>query len=244
MSLNDWVTLVARWGVFLLAWPALVDAVRAHKSNGLITRTLVEVFVLFIWSMGWYGVYQALLFTGWAPSTRAFLREHGGWFVWLPFLVVMLRFHVARRWAVGETLEPVGDLLARRPAPAPVAPSGAPVVLVVDDNATDRRVITAALSGEFVVHEADSAMAGLAFLQHVLPDIVLVDLRMPRVGGAELVSSIRSVPGLRDTPLIAHTAHGPAAARAAGCDGHIGKPADTRTLPAVMRAFIVAGPLR
>ena len=80
-------------------------------------------------------------------------------------------------------------------------------VLVVDDEANLRRVLMAILARDgYDVHEADNGEAALAFLREHHIDLVLTDLRMPRVDGMELLREVQRI----DTqlPVIMLTAHG------------------------------------
>ena len=82
-----------------------------------------------------------------------------------------------------------------------------PQVLVVDDEANLRRVLAAQLARDgYEMHTAEDGAAGLAFLKEHHIDLVITDLRMPKMGGMDLLrSALREVPGL---PVIILTAHG------------------------------------
>jgi DNA-binding NarL/FixJ family response regulator len=71
--------------------------------------------------------------------------------------------------------------------------------LIVDDSALARRAVRAVLaeSSEFeVVGEAADAQAGIARARELAPDLVLMDLRMPRLGGLEAIRAIKEqLPG-------------------------------------------------
>ncbi len=79
-------------------------------------------------------------------------------------------------------------------------------VLVVDDEPFMRKTIKAMLRmvGKFLVEEADDGGAALALIPTFKPDIVLCDVRMPRVGGLQFVEQLRGHrdANLRDTPVI------------------------------------------
>jgi len=82
-----------------------------------------------------------------------------------------------------------------------------PQVLVVDDEANLRRVLAAQLARDgYEMHTAEDGAAGLAFLKEHHIDLVITDLRMPKMGGMDLLrSALREDPGL---PVIILTAHG------------------------------------
>ena len=80
-------------------------------------------------------------------------------------------------------------------------------ILVVDDEANLRRVLTAQLTRDgYDVHSAEDGEAGLAFLREHHIDLVITDLRMPKLDGMDLLRA-----ALRDDasrPVVMMTAHG------------------------------------
>jgi CheY-like chemotaxis protein len=79
-------------------------------------------------------------------------------------------------------------------------------ILIVDDEPFMRRTIKAMLRlvGHFLVDEADDGDAALALVPRFKPDLVLCDIRMPRVSGLEFVEQLRShrKANLRQTPVV------------------------------------------
>ena len=80
-------------------------------------------------------------------------------------------------------------------------------LLVVDDEANLRRVLSAQLSRDgYEVHTAEDGEAGLAFLKEHHIDLVITDLRMPKVDGMDLLrAALRDDPS---RPIVMITAHG------------------------------------
>jgi len=80
-------------------------------------------------------------------------------------------------------------------------------ILVVDDEANLRRVLSAQLSRDgYEVHVAEDGEAGLAFLKEHHIDLVITDLRMPKVDGMDLLrAALRDDPS---RPVVMLTAHG------------------------------------
>ena len=80
-------------------------------------------------------------------------------------------------------------------------------ILVVDDEANLRRVLSAQLSRDgYEVHTAEDGEAGLAFLKEHHIDLVITDLRMPKVDGMDLLrAALRDDPS---RPVVMLTAHG------------------------------------
>jgi two-component system, NtrC family, response regulator AtoC len=80
-------------------------------------------------------------------------------------------------------------------------------ILVVDDEANLRRVLSAQLARDgYEVHTAEDGEAALAFLKEHHIDLVITDLRMPRVDGMDLLrAALRDDPS---RPVVMLTAHG------------------------------------
>jgi DNA-binding NtrC family response regulator len=80
-------------------------------------------------------------------------------------------------------------------------------ILVVDDEANLRRVLSAQLARDgYEVHTAEDGEAGLAFLKEHHIDLVITDLRMPKLDGMDLLrAALRDDPS---RPVVMLTAHG------------------------------------
>jgi CheY-like chemotaxis protein len=98
-----------------------------------------------------------------------------------------------------------------------------------------------AAAGYYVI-TAGSAEEALRHLQSVHPDVILMDVQLPVVDGLTLTRQLKTDPTTARIPVIALTAHAmkgdEEAALAAGCDGYISKPLDTRTLAAQVDAIV------
>jgi CheY-like chemotaxis protein len=81
------------------------------------------------------------------------------------------------------------------------------VVLIVDDDPAIRDVLCLYLEREgFLVVTAADGAEGLACVRRHRPDVVLLDLAMPGVDGAEALRAIRTDPDLATTPVVILTA--------------------------------------
>ena len=121
------------------------------------------------------------------------------------------------------------DRPADMPAPMDLAANAVPLVLVVDDSITVRRVTQRLLQREgYRVTLAADGLQALEKLQQERPTVVLSDIEMPRMDGFDLVRNIRSDARLSDLPVIMitsriaekHREH----ARELGVDHYLGKP--------------------
>lgn len=86
---------------------------------------------------------------------------------------------------------------------AAVKANAAPLVLVVDDSLTMRKVLGRALEREgYQVITAKDGMDALQTLQETQPDIILSDIEMPRMDGFEFTRNVRGDSRTANTPLI------------------------------------------
>jgi chemosensory pili system protein ChpA (sensor histidine kinase/response regulator) len=91
---------------------------------------------------------------------------------------------------------------ASEPA-APHAPHSQPIVMVVDDSLTVRRVTQRFLTREgYQVMLAKDGVDALEQLQTVTPDLMLVDIEMPRMDGFDLTRNVRGDSRTRHIPII------------------------------------------
>jgi len=97
-----------------------------------------------------------------------------------------------------------GRVTAERAATlaAPAAPA-APVVMVVDDSLTVRKITSRLLEREgYQVLTAKDGLDALAQMADLLPDVMLVDIEMPRMDGFDLARNLRGDPRTRKVPII------------------------------------------
>jgi two-component system, cell cycle response regulator DivK len=112
-------------------------------------------------------------------------------------------------------------------------------ILIVDDNAANLKLARILLSSAgYTVRTATSAEEALATLRDFAPRLILMDVQMPGVDGLALTRRLKADPSMQFVRIIALTAYAMKGdeerALAAGCDGYISKPIDTRTLPDVV----------
>ncbi len=103
------------------------------------------------------------------------------------------------------------------------------VALVVDDSITVRRVTQRLLerNGMRVVTAKDGVEA-VSILQDLKPDVILLDIEMPRMDGYEVAAHVRNEPRLRDVPIVMVTSRVSEKHRARaielGVNDYLGKP--------------------
>jgi two-component system, chemotaxis family, chemotaxis protein CheY len=101
--------------------------------------------------------------------------------------------------------------------------------LVVDDSSVIRKVARRILEGlQFEISEAEDGAQALAMCRGALPDVVFLDLNMPRMDGMTFLKEMRSLPGGRRPKVVFCTAERDIAhitrALDAGADEYIMKP--------------------
>jgi chemosensory pili system protein ChpA (sensor histidine kinase/response regulator) len=129
------------------------------------------------------------------------------------------------------------------PAGAEAAPARAPLVLVVDDSLTVRRVTQRLLAREgYRVALAKDGLDALEKLAEELPAVVLSDIEMPRMDGFDLVRNMRSDPRLAPLPVVMITSriaqkHRDYAAQL-GVNHYLGKPYSEDELLALVARYV------
>ncbi len=116
-------------------------------------------------------------------------------------------------------------------------------ILVVDDNAANARLVAYLLEVDgHDVRTAADAPEALAAIEGWKPDLVLMDLQLPGMSGLELTQLLKSAPETADIVVVALTAYAMDTDRdqaiAAGCDGFMSKPINTRDFPGQVTAFL------
>jgi chemosensory pili system protein ChpA (sensor histidine kinase/response regulator) len=104
-----------------------------------------------------------------------------------------------------------------------------PLVMVVDDSITMRKVTSRVLERhEYEVSTAKDGVDALEKLHERVPDLMLLDIEMPRMDGYELATQMKADPRLRDVPIIMITSRSGDKHRQRafdiGVDRYLGKP--------------------
>ncbi len=116
-------------------------------------------------------------------------------------------------------------------------------VLIVEDDAAGRELLAIFLQRRgFRVWMAGTAAEALAMITHKRPDLLIVDLVLPRVSGGALIRMVRRIPVTADLPIMIVSAH--ATSRdvrqglAIGADDYLVKPLDLSLVEARILALL------
>jgi CheY-like chemotaxis protein len=112
-------------------------------------------------------------------------------------------------------------------------------VLMAEDSPVNRELLREILESKgCTVDEAWDGEAALESLNRKRPDIVLLDIGMPKLDGYAVIKKVRENPALADLPVLAVTAYAMRGDRErglkAGFDGYLSKPVNPRALFAEM----------
>jgi chemosensory pili system protein ChpA (sensor histidine kinase/response regulator) len=92
---------------------------------------------------------------------------------------------------------------ATREAPKPAVAAVQPTIMVVDDSLTVRKVTGRLLERQgYLVVTARDGVDAMEKLQEVIPDVMLVDIEMPRMDGFDLTRNVRADKRLAGVPII------------------------------------------
>ena len=116
-------------------------------------------------------------------------------------------------------------------------------ILVVEDNEQNRTLLKDVLEYHgYQIVEAANGAEGIAQAREHLPDLILLDIQMPVMNGFAAIQSLRNDPATRGIRVIALTSFAMKGDRekimAAGFQGYLAKPIDTRELPKIMARFL------
>jgi chemosensory pili system protein ChpA (sensor histidine kinase/response regulator) len=126
---------------------------------------------------------------------------------------------------------------------APIVEAVAPTIMVVDDSLTVRKITTRLLEKEgYQVVTAKDGVDALQHLQEILPDVMLVDIEMPRMDGFELTKNVRGDPQTAQIPIIMITSRTAEKHRnyamELGVNAYLGKPFQEDELLGHIAGFI------
>jgi len=116
-------------------------------------------------------------------------------------------------------------------------------ILIVDDNQDGRELVVKILKNRG--YQMIEAVDGEEALEKAIaenPDLILMDISIPKIDGYEVTKRLKNQVTFKNTPIIALTAHAMKGDREkaleAGCDGYISKPIDIHELPDQIKSYL------
>ena len=119
----------------------------------------------------------------------------------------------------------------------------AATVLVAEDDEDIRLMMVTLLRMKgYETAEARDGQETLDVARGLSPDVILMDLQLPRLNGFAVARFLRQTESLRHVPIIVVSAHDPAKHRnlalAAGCDAYVQKPIDFDSLDGIILSLL------
>ncbi len=117
-------------------------------------------------------------------------------------------------------------------------------ILVAEDNPTNMKLITVALKkqGYTLLQAADGEEALEAAARNA-PDLIIMDMQLPKISGWEVTRKLRQMPDFGNVPIIAVTAcamkEDKEKAIEAGCNAYLPKPIDINQLRSVVAEMLL-----
>jgi len=117
-------------------------------------------------------------------------------------------------------------------------------ILIVEDEPRNRRLLEMALRAKgYTLLEAANGGEALDIAMRERPDLILMNIQLPKVNGLAVTKKLRETPEFRHTPIIAITGYAMKGDREiainAGCDAYLSKPINTKELPGMIEAMLL-----
>ena len=117
-------------------------------------------------------------------------------------------------------------------------------ILIVDDEESVRRLVRRVLGDDYIVLEVADGEEAVQITQKSKPDLVLMDIMMPRKDGYAALSEIKTNPDTKSTPVAMLSGIGfelnKKLADGFGVSGYITKPFDSKELLKTVGKFVKA----
>jgi len=119
-------------------------------------------------------------------------------------------------------------------------------ILLIEDNELNRKLVRVMLQiDKYQILEAEDAETGIQLAQEYNPDLILMDIQLPGMGGLSATRIIKKDSLLKGIPVIALTSYAMQGdeeeAREAGCDDYITKPIDRQRFLEAVTHFLKLG---
>ena len=117
-------------------------------------------------------------------------------------------------------------------------------ILIVEDNPQNMRLIEMVLRAKnYALLKATDGEEALEMATRERPDLILMDIRLPRMSGLEVTRKLRETPMFSHIPIIGITAYAMKGDKEkvieSGCDAYLSKPINTRELPRIIAEMLL-----
>ena len=117
-------------------------------------------------------------------------------------------------------------------------------ILIVEDNPQNMKLVEMTLrAGNYTLLKATDGEGALDIAIKERPDLIIMDIQLPKLSGLEVTKRLREIPEFNRIPIIALTAYAMKGDEGifteAGCDAYLSKPIDTRELPRVVAEMLM-----
>jgi len=116
-------------------------------------------------------------------------------------------------------------------------------ILIVEDNPQNMRLVEMTLKAKgYTLLKATDGEEAMDIATRERPDIIIMDIQLPKMSGLEVTRRLRQLPALSHIPIIALTAYAMRGDKEkfinAGCNAYLSKPINTRELPKVLAEML------
>ena len=115
--------------------------------------------------------------------------------------------------------------------------------LIIEDNENNMYLTTFLLENSgHTVHQAYDGTEGVKMAKEILPDLILLDIQLPKMNGYDVAKALRQDTALATTPIVAITSYAMPGdqekALNSGCNGYIKKPINPDTFLAEIESYL------
>ncbi len=115
--------------------------------------------------------------------------------------------------------------------------------LIIEDNENNMYLTSFLLANnDHEVHQAFDGQEGVEMARKILPDLILLDIQLPKMNGYDVARALRADSALESTPIVAITSYAMPGdkekALKSGCNGYIKKPIDPDTFISEIEGYL------
>lgn len=115
--------------------------------------------------------------------------------------------------------------------------------LIIEDNENNMYLTTFLLENSgHNVYQAYDGQSGVTMAKETLPDLILLDIQLPKMNGYDVARELRKDPTLREIPIVAITSYAMPGdqekALESGCNGYIKKPINPDTFLKEIESYL------